>query len=366
MPEFKDAVRFGKIPVVGLVAEAGGSAPSSPAEGSQWTDTTNHFWKFWNGSAWKNPLARADHTGTQLANTISDFDTAVRTSRLDQMTAPTASVNFNSQRGINVADPVSGTDLANKQYVDNARAGLAGVKDPVKAVSLVNINIASLPSTIDSISFSNGDRFLAQNQTTATENGIYTYTSTGGAGARSIDADGTSEILDGTLVAVSQGTDAGSQYIQTATPTGAPGSWTQTWVKYSTGGQTYLAGDGLNLSSNTFSVVAADGSVSVSGSGVTVGLVPISKGGTNATTAAAARTNIGAVGKYAADVGTITGGTPVTITHSLGTKDVSVTVRDTATDEEVWCTVKHTATNDITLTFAASASAGAYRVVVIG
>lgn len=36
--------------------------------------------------------ARANHTGTQLASTISDFNTAVRTNRLDQMAAPTAPV----------------------------------------------------------------------------------------------------------------------------------------------------------------------------------------------------------------------------------------------------------------------------------
>jgi hypothetical protein len=44
-----------------------------------------------------NPLDRANHTGTQLASTISDFDTQVRTSRLDQMAIPTALVDFNNQ-----------------------------------------------------------------------------------------------------------------------------------------------------------------------------------------------------------------------------------------------------------------------------
>jgi hypothetical protein len=34
-----------------------------------------------------DPYARANHTGTQLASTVSDFDTQVRTSRLDQMAA---------------------------------------------------------------------------------------------------------------------------------------------------------------------------------------------------------------------------------------------------------------------------------------
>ena len=39
-----------------------------------------------------NAKSRANHTGTQPASTISDFDAQVRTSRLDQMAAATSSV----------------------------------------------------------------------------------------------------------------------------------------------------------------------------------------------------------------------------------------------------------------------------------
>ena len=65
-----------------------------------------------------DPLARANHTGTQAASTISDFDTQVRTSRLDQMAAPTASVSLNSQKITSLADPTSNQDAATKTYVD--------------------------------------------------------------------------------------------------------------------------------------------------------------------------------------------------------------------------------------------------------
>jgi len=65
-----------------------------------------------------DPLARANHTGTQLASTISDFDTQVRTNRLDQMTAPTASVDLNSQKITGLATPTVSTDAATKGYVD--------------------------------------------------------------------------------------------------------------------------------------------------------------------------------------------------------------------------------------------------------
>ena len=65
-----------------------------------------------------DPLARANHTGTQLASTVSDFDTQVRTSRLDQMAAPTASVALNAQKITGLADPTLAQDASTKAYTD--------------------------------------------------------------------------------------------------------------------------------------------------------------------------------------------------------------------------------------------------------
>ena len=82
-----------------------------------------------------DPYARANHTGTQAASTISDFDTQVRTSRLDQMAAPTGSVSLNSQKITSLATPTTNTDAATKLYVDT------------KVADLVN----SAPSTLDTL-----------------------------------------------------------------------------------------------------------------------------------------------------------------------------------------------------------------------
>jgi len=82
-----------------------------------------------------DPYARANHTGTQAASTISDFDTQVRTSRLDQMAAPTGSVSVNSQKITSLATPTSNADAATKLYVDT------------KVADLVN----SAPSTLDTL-----------------------------------------------------------------------------------------------------------------------------------------------------------------------------------------------------------------------
>jgi hypothetical protein len=72
-------------------------------------------------------LARANHTGTQLAATVSDFDTQVRTNRLDQMAAPTGSVSANSQKITNLATATTSTDAINKDYVDSKIGAANGI-----------------------------------------------------------------------------------------------------------------------------------------------------------------------------------------------------------------------------------------------
>ena len=65
-----------------------------------------------------DPLARANHTGTQTASTISDFDTQVRTSKVTDLAAPTGSFSMNSQKITSLLDPTSAQDASTKAYVD--------------------------------------------------------------------------------------------------------------------------------------------------------------------------------------------------------------------------------------------------------
>ena len=65
-----------------------------------------------------NPYARANHTGTQTASTISDFDTQVRTSKVTDLAAPTGSFSMNSQKITSLLDPTSAQDASTKAYVD--------------------------------------------------------------------------------------------------------------------------------------------------------------------------------------------------------------------------------------------------------
>jgi hypothetical protein len=73
-----------------------------------------------------DPLARANHTGTQTASTISDFDTQVRTSKVTDLAAPTGSFSMNSQKITSLATPTTGTDASTKAYVDAQITALVG------------------------------------------------------------------------------------------------------------------------------------------------------------------------------------------------------------------------------------------------
>ena len=76
-----------------------------------------------------DPLARANHTGTQTASTVSDFDTQVRTSRLDQMAAPTAAVSVNSQKITNLANPVDNGDAVSLGYLTGQKGIANGIAE---------------------------------------------------------------------------------------------------------------------------------------------------------------------------------------------------------------------------------------------
>jgi hypothetical protein len=99
-----------------------------------------------------DPLARANHTGTQTASTISDFDTQVRTSRLDQMAAPTGSVSLNSQKITDLATPTSNADASTKLYVDtqinNLIDGAPSTLDTLNEIAAALADTANFSDTV--------------------------------------------------------------------------------------------------------------------------------------------------------------------------------------------------------------------------
>ena len=232
-----------------------------------------------NGAATFRSMVAAD-VPSLLHTKISDFDTGVRANRLDQMTAPTGSVSFNSQNITNVADPVNAQDAATKGFVEATSQGL-DVKDSCKAATTGNITISTALNngdTIDGVSLSTNDRVLVKDQSTASKNGIYIV---GSSPARASDLAAGSDAA-GMFTFVEQGTvNADNGFVCTSNKGSAvTGTNNLTFAQFSGAGQITTA-DGLQKSGNTLSVdLKANGGLVIESSEIALNLAASSITGT--------------------------------------------------------------------------------------
>lgn len=95
----------------------------------------------------------------------------------------------------------------------NGLTAAVAIKAPVKAATTANITLSGL-QTIDGVSCAAGDRVLVKNQATPSENGIYVVSST--AWTRAKDFDGNRDVVTGTQIYVTSGTQAGIWRITTS------------------------------------------------------------------------------------------------------------------------------------------------------
>lgn len=201
-----------------------------------------------------DPLARANHSGTQTASTISDFDTQVRTSKVTDLTAPTASFSMNSQKITNLATPTDATDATTKAYVDAVTEGLH-IHASARAATTANVTLASAlenGDSLDGITLATNDRILVKNQTTESENGIYVVQASGQP-TRATDFDTATEVDSGDFIFVSSGTVNGNTgWVQTSKPA-TIGTDPIIFSQFS-GAGTYTAGTGLTLTGTVFSI----------------------------------------------------------------------------------------------------------------
>ena len=258
-------LEMAKNEIRNLVLHLLAADPSTPTEGQQYHDTVSHHPKYHDGTSFKDLTdalklggqdsayhrARANHTGTQLASTVSDFDTQVRTNRLDQMAAPTADVSFNSRKITNLLDGTNPQDAVSFAQLELAKQGVAK-KAAVEAAMTTNVNIANPGTAVfDGVTVATNERVLLTGQTTDAEKGIYVFNGSGVAMTRALDADVFAEIDGGTETFAQGGTANQGVWRQTAELAAFTG---QSWVKVA-GGSTYSAGDGLTESpAGTFNV----------------------------------------------------------------------------------------------------------------
>ena len=193
---------------------------------------------------------------TITASKISDFDTQVQTSRLDEMAAPTASVDLNSQKITGLAAPTAANDAATKSYVDSTAQGL-DVKDSVRASTTANITLSGT-QTIDGVSLVAGDRVLVKNQTTLADNGIYEVDAS--TWSRTTDFDDNDEVTAGAFTFIEEGTtNADTGWVLSTADPITVGTTGLEFVQFSGAGTGVIAGDGLTKTGNTLDVGAGTG-----------------------------------------------------------------------------------------------------------
>ena len=252
-------------------------APTSPAVGQIYVETTagvNRLY-VWNGASWVLKATDSDAlsgqtlaqvrdfsqtTGQRTATSaISNFDTQVRTSSLDQMAVPQADLNMNGKKLTGLAAAVSGTDAPTLSQVQ----GLIDTgtnKSSVRAASTANVTLASPGATIDGVTLVSGDRVLLKNQTTGSENGIWIWNGAAAAMTRATDADISAEVRGGLSVWVNEGTvNADTRWVLT-TDTVVLGTTSLTFVQDFAASAT-TAGAGLTATGGHIDVGAGTGIV---------------------------------------------------------------------------------------------------------
>lgn len=237
----------------------------------------------------------------------------------------TNTLDANSNKIANLADGVNPQDAVSKAQLDAAIQGYKW-KEPVRAGTSANITLSGT-QTIDGVAVVAGDRVLVKSQTAGSGNGIYLVAA--GAWTRATDFDAASEVL-GAAVFVSEGTTQGNQ--QWFMTTDAPiilGTTALVWAQVG-GGASYTAGNGITI---TGGVIALD-------------------------TTVAAR-------KMSATVGDGTA-TTISVTHNLNTQDITVSVRESASNTGVLCDWAANGVNTVQLTFAVAPTTGQYRATITG
>lgn len=329
------------VTINGYSISLGGSATYSTDNINE--GTTN---KYFTDERAQDAIAAAIAAGTQTNITITYDDNAgslsfnasggvsslTGTANEVEVSASTGAVTIGLPNDITIAGnitingtPTLDTHAATKGYVDNAVAGL----DWHSAVNLLAASNVALTGSSGTLiidghaALGDGDdgyRILLKGQSTSSDNGIYVYSDNGSTYSltRSTDADAYSELI-GAAVFVLEGTTYGSTaWVQSNHYlTSFSG---QAWVQFS-GSGTYVAGNGLTLTGNSFAIDTL----------ITTDLNSVQTL-TNKTLTSPTLSNPSVSGLYLTDNNIVIEGTPdtyeTTLTFTNPTDDRTITFKD--------------------------------------
>lgn len=431
--KFASVLDLGKLELQNAVIQNLASAPGSPVEGQVYYDTVLHQFGVRLASSWSymatapgtvssvsvvgangfagtvaNPTTTPAITiSTSITGVLKGNGTALSAAvgsdlpALNTITAPTGSLAMAGFKITGLADPVAAQDAATKNYVDVNVQGLspkptclvataaampantyANGTSGVGATLTANANAVLI---VDGYSIAAGDVgkwILVKNEAAGANNGVYKITQVGTVGSptiltRDVDMDVTSKYVGGFVVVENPGTiNANSMWMCTNTSPPTVGTTAITFTQIN-GATTLIAGTGITISGNTVSVSASyPGQTSITTLGtITTGVwngtaIAVANGGTGATTAPLARTNLGAVGKYSALIGdgSTTALSITQATHGLASNgQMQAQVFDATTGAMIIVDIAiANATGTVTFTFGLAPATNAYRVVLMG
>lgn len=390
-----------------------GTAPSiSAAAGGIYFDTGSNTIKYYSGGAWvtvanTGTLAQfAATTSAQLATLISD---ETGTGALVFANTPTfvtpilgtpQSVTLTNATGLPVATGISGlgtgvatflatpssSNLASAVTDETGSGALVFGTSPAITTSLTtgSTTFALVNTTATTVNFA-GDATTvsigaATGTTTINNNTVVTGNLTVNGTTTTVNS--TTVTVDDILIelgAVASPSDVTAEgggiklfglTNKTITWVGTNTAWTSsenfdlvTGKTYKINGTNVLSGSTLGSGVTASSLTSVGTITSGTWNGTTIA---IANGGTGATSASGAKTNLGFTTKFAEDIGD-GAATSFTVTHGLASSDVQVYIYEKASPYgQVFPDVANTSSSAVTLSFASAPTSAQYRVVVIG
>lgn len=306
---------------------------------------------------------------------------------LNESTTDTTSAATNGR--VSTVETNLAAAIATLEAQFNAAINNLDIKVGCRIAAVMNVDIVTGgPMTIQDVALVAGDRVLLTAQTAAADNGIYVVAA--GPWLRAGDADVDAEVTSAMAVPVAEGHSANRALWLLATPDDIVlGTTALTFQRSRNLHDLTLAGGGLNLSPTfVLSLIGTPDRISVSGTGIdiaanyagqasintlgtiTTGVwnateIAVEKGGTGATSIAAARINLGIAEEITMLVGN--GADMIyTVTHSLNNENVMVSVVRVSDKRKVETDVTF-GLNSVMIGFSGMApAANSYKVVILG
>lgn len=156
----------------------------------------------------------------------------------DGSVALTGNLDANSNKITNLTTPSSSGDAANKSYVDTQVSSLNQIfkiKPNCRAATTGNITISNPGTAVfDGVTLTTDEYLLVKSQSSAAENGIYTFATSSTALVRISQMDAWIEV-NGAITTVDEGTvNADTMWLCTSNAGGTIGSTAITWTQIPT------------------------------------------------------------------------------------------------------------------------------------